>query len=169
MLKLGNGSEAVWKPAREELEYLDPRLALDLPELMSRYTETPGRQRMVELISGRAAGSLKTQDSLMKVQGGYNFVVKTGRGNASFWAEPRVERLGSPTWDYPRKKWTRAIRAIVLLRYFGAPGGGDPEGHGHRASRHSADQGGQGGVAGARRLVRKRARQPASGIWMFAI
>jgi hypothetical protein len=109
MLKLGNGNEAVWKPALEELEHLDPRLVLDLPELMSRYTDAPGRQRMVELMSGRPAGSLKTQElSLMKVEGGYNFVVKTERGNASFWAKHCVDRLGSPTWDYPKTTFSES-------------------------------------------------------------
>jgi hypothetical protein len=59
LLKLGNGNESVWKPAFEELEYFDPRLAIDLQTLMDRYTESPTRQRMVEILSGREARSLK--------------------------------------------------------------------------------------------------------------
>jgi hypothetical protein len=122
MLKLGNGNEIVWKPALEELEYFDPRLALDLPDLMDRYTETPGRQRMVELMSGRPAGVLKAQElRLMKVADGYNFVVKTDQGSASFWAESRLDRVGTARWDHPKKKWTRAVRAIVLLQYISTP------------------------------------------------
>ena len=39
LLKLGNDNESVWKPAFEELEYFDPRLAIDLQTLMDRYTE----------------------------------------------------------------------------------------------------------------------------------
>ena len=59
LLKLGNSNESVWKPAFEELEYFDPRLAIDLQTLMDRYTESPTRQRMVEILSGREARSLK--------------------------------------------------------------------------------------------------------------
>jgi hypothetical protein len=58
LLKLGNANEQVWKPAFEELEYFDPRLAIDLQELMDRITKSPARQRMVEVLSGRKAGSL---------------------------------------------------------------------------------------------------------------
>ena len=43
LLKLGNDNEAVWKPAFEELEYFDPRLAFDLKILMDRYTESPAQ------------------------------------------------------------------------------------------------------------------------------
>jgi hypothetical protein len=53
LLKLGNDNEAVWKPAFEELEYFDPRLAIDLQTLMERYMDSPTRQRMVEVMSGR--------------------------------------------------------------------------------------------------------------------
>jgi hypothetical protein len=56
LLKLGNANEKVWKPAFEELEYFDPRLAFDLETLMDRYKEAPGRQRMVEVMSGYEAG-----------------------------------------------------------------------------------------------------------------
>ena len=56
LLKLGNDDESIWKPAFEELEYLDPRLAIDLQTLMGRYTESPVRQRMVEVLkSGKGS------------------------------------------------------------------------------------------------------------------
>jgi hypothetical protein len=58
LLKLGNDNEEVWKPAFEELEYFDPRLAIDLQTLMERYMDSPTRQRMVEVMSGRQAGQL---------------------------------------------------------------------------------------------------------------
>ena len=63
LLKLGNENEKVWKPAFEELEYFDPRLAIDLETLMDRYKESPVRQRMVEILSGREAGSLAGRSS----------------------------------------------------------------------------------------------------------
>jgi hypothetical protein len=75
LLKLGNDNEAVWKPAFEELEYFDPRLAIDLETLMDRYKGSPTRQRMVEVMRGRQAGQLAGKEvSLRPVgQDGFNF------------------------------------------------------------------------------------------------
>jgi hypothetical protein len=56
---------------------------------------------------------------MMKVEGGYNFVVQREKGRASFWAASRIDRIGAPAWDRPKKKWARAVRAIVLLKYIG--------------------------------------------------
>src|SRR5262245_53305321 len=120
LLKLGSEEETVWKPAYEELEYLDPRLAIDLPTLMDRYKESPARQRMVEVVSGRPMGSLKGKDVQLRKFGGpddYNFTADNG----SWWAEVRVDRIGTYNWDIGKKKWTRAIRAIVLLQHIGSP------------------------------------------------
>ncbi|MGP0069042.1 MAG: hypothetical protein ACLQGP_36260 [Isosphaeraceae bacterium] len=122
LLKLGNGNETVWKPAFEELEYFDPRLAIDLKTLMDRYTEAPTRQRMVEVMSGREAESLKGKEiELWNVgQGdGFNFFAKPNFG--SWWAEHRIERINSDSWRNTKKKWTRAVRAIVLLEHIGSP------------------------------------------------
>jgi len=120
LLKLGTAEESVWKPAFEELEYFDPRLAIDLQTLMDRYKESPGRQRMVEALSGREPGSLKGKDVQLRKFGGpddFNFTADNG----SWWAENRVDRIGTYSWDPGKKKWTRAIRAIVLLEYIGTP------------------------------------------------
>jgi hypothetical protein len=125
MLKLGNENEAVWKPAFEDLEYFDPRLAMDLQSLMDRFTETRARQRMVEIMTGRPAGSLQTRElNVRSVRDGFNFTAKTDRGTGSFWAEHRVDRIGS-SWDYPKKKWARAVRAIVLLEHIATPAARD--------------------------------------------
>jgi hypothetical protein len=124
LLKLGNGEESVWRPAFEELEYFDPRLAIDLQTLMDRYKESPGRQRMVEVLSGREPGSLKGKDVQLRKFGGpddFNFTAENG----SWWAENRVDRIGTYAWDPSKKKWTRAVRAIVLLEYIGSPGAVD--------------------------------------------
>jgi hypothetical protein len=121
LLNLGNDNEAVWKPAFEELEYFDPRLAIDLETLMDRYKESPTRQRMVEVMSGRQAGQLAGKEvSLRPVgQDGFNFFAQPNFG--SWWAEHKIERIN---WDSRRnfkKKWTRAVRAIVLLEHIGSP------------------------------------------------
>jgi hypothetical protein len=119
LLKLGNGNEGVWKPAFEELEYLDPRLAIDLQTLMDRYKESPTRQRMVEVLSEHEAGSLKGKDVQLRKTGGpddFNFTAD----NSSWWAEKRIDRLNTRNWE-SKKKWTRAVRAIVLLEHIGTP------------------------------------------------
>jgi hypothetical protein len=123
ILKLGNANEKVWKPAFEELEYFDPRLAIDLQTLMDRYKEPPTRQRMVEVLSGRPAGQLNGKEiELWNVArgDGFNFFAKPNFG--SWWAEHRVERInsGDPRRD-TKKKWTRAVRAIVLLEHIATP------------------------------------------------
>jgi hypothetical protein len=122
LLKLGNPSDKVWKPAFEELEYLDPRLAIDLETLMDRYKEAPARQRMVEVLSGRPAGELAGKEVILRrFAGGFNFFAQPNFG--SWWAEHKVERINhSEGWGNPKKKWTRAVRAIVLLEHIDTPG-----------------------------------------------
>ncbi len=152
LLKLGNASDKVWKPAFEELEYFDPRLAIDLQALMDRYKEAPGRQRMVEVMSGRDAGQLtgKTVD-LMVVgggkDGGFNFLARPNFG--SWWAEHRIERINMFGWANNKKKWTRAVRAIVLLEHIGTPDAvavlkemttGHPDAQPTRVARESFDR-----------------------------
>jgi hypothetical protein len=122
LLKLGNENEKVWKRAFEELEYFDPRLAIDLETLMDRYQEAPGRQRMVEVLSGRQAGQLAGKEvTLRKAKDGFNFFAQPNFG--SWWAEHKLDRVNDPKgWGNPKKKWTRAGRAIVLLEHFATPG-----------------------------------------------
>ena len=124
LLKLGSDNDAVWKPAFEELEYFDPRLAIDLETLMDRYTEYPLRERLVEVLSGREVGTLadRTELALSKTGTGFNFTGKTARGGGAWWAEHHVERInsGDPRRD-TKKKWTRAVRAIVLLEHIRSP------------------------------------------------
>jgi hypothetical protein len=121
LLKLGSADESVWKPAFEELEYFDPRLAIDLQELMARVTETPARQRLVEVLSGRDPGSLEGKEvrlNDMGHRGGFNFFnPETG----SWWAEYRVSRINSGRGATFKKKWARCVRAIVLLEQIHTP------------------------------------------------
>jgi hypothetical protein len=122
LLKLGSPSEKIWKPAFEDLEYLDPRLAIDLETLMDRYKEAPGRQRMVEVMSGRKAGELAGKEVVLwKVGEGFNFFAKPNFG--SWWAEHKIDRINHEEgWGNPKKKWTRAVRALVLLEHIATPG-----------------------------------------------
>jgi hypothetical protein len=115
--ELGSNDEKTWKAAWDELDYLDPRLAIDLPTLMSEVTTNPARTRMVELCSDRDADSLSGQDVQIRPVGddGYNFFSK-----GSWWAEHRVERIGKYRW-LPKKSWTRAARGIAILEQIGSP------------------------------------------------
>jgi len=122
LLKLGSENPSVWRPAFEELEYFDPRLAIDLETLMDHYKEAPGRQRMVEVLSGWKPGVLDGKEiRLRRVnQDGFNFSAQPKMG--SWWAEHQVDRIGIYSPDNPKKKWTRAVRAILLLEHIGTPG-----------------------------------------------
>lgn len=119
IVQLSSEEEKTWKAAFEELEYFDPRLALDLPTLMDVVQAAPVRQRITEVLSGRPAGQLEGKEITLRKAGddGYNFF--DGRG--SWWAEHKIERLKNQGWGNPKKKWTRALRAIALLEHFGTP------------------------------------------------
>jgi hypothetical protein len=118
LAQLGSAQEAVWKKAFAELEYFDPRLAIGLEDLMADVSTAPARQRLVEVLSGLKSGVLDgKQVRLNRLDGaeGFNFVAE-----GSWWAEHRVRRLNSTSWNNPKKKWTRAIRAIALLEDIGS-------------------------------------------------
>ncbi len=120
LVNLSSDDEKVWHAAFEDLEYFDPRLALDLPTLMDVVKVAPVRQRLTEVLSGRPAGSLGDKEITLRPAGddGYNFF--DGRG--SWWAEHKIERLTTKFgWGNSKKKWTRALRAIALLEQIGTP------------------------------------------------
>jgi hypothetical protein len=116
--ELGSDDEKTWKAAWDELEYLDPRLAIDLPTLMQNVTENPARTRMVELCSERKADSLAGKDVQIRPVGkdGYNFTADNG----SWWAEHKVERIGGSFWN-PKRAWMRATRGVAILEQLGTP------------------------------------------------
>ncbi len=116
---LGSDDEKTWKSAWDELDYLDPRLAIDLLTLMNDITENPARTRMVELCSQRTADSLAGQTITINKIGveGYNFRSNGG----SWWAEHQVDRIGVSTWS-TKPSWRRAARAIAILEEIGTPG-----------------------------------------------
>lgn len=119
IVQLSSEDEKIWHTAFEELEYFDPRLALDLVTLMDIVQVNPVRSRLTEVLSGREAGSLKDQDIQLRPVGadGYNF----SGGIGSWWAEHKIERLKGQGWGNPKKKWQRALRAIALLEQMGTP------------------------------------------------
>ena len=81
---------------------------------------------MVEIMSGLPAGSLKTQEvNLIPARGDFHFRSKSDQGIWEGWAAHRVDRIASSSWDHTKKKWTRAVRVMVLLEYLGNPGAKD--------------------------------------------
>ena len=147
---LESEKDDVWKPAFEELEYTDPRLTRPLDVLMKEVTTTPARQRLAEILSGREAGSIGRKAVELRQHGQgkelfYNFLVDNG----SFWAESRVDRLNGLEWGNPKKKWTRAARALALLEHIGTPQAaailgdmaqGDPDAQPTRVARDALDR-----------------------------
>jgi formylglycine-generating enzyme required for sulfatase activity len=117
LLKLGSDKEEVWKPAFEELEYLDPRLAIDIETLMKDVTDSPARQRMVELLVGAPAGSLQGKQIILRSVGPDMFNLFDGHG--SWGVEHHVSRLKSEFWNDPKTKWSRALLAMMLLEHIG--------------------------------------------------
>ncbi|HEX3356155.1 MAG TPA: hypothetical protein VHS31_04150 [Tepidisphaeraceae bacterium] len=115
---LGSDDDAVWKPAFEKLEYLDPRLAIDLQTLMTDTNDPVARDRMIEVLGDREPDSLRGRGVKLRSAGNgeFNFF----DGNASWWAEAKVANLGTSAW-LAKRKWTRAIRGIVLLEHIGTP------------------------------------------------
>lgn len=116
---LGSEDEKTWKKAFEELGYYDPRLAIDLATLMTDVTESPTRQRMVAVLSGRNPKDLEGKTVSVRPVGneGFNFF----DGSGSWWAEHRVDRLNAGWLNGGMKKWTRATRAVILLEHIGTP------------------------------------------------
>jgi hypothetical protein len=109
--ELGSEDEKVWKAAWEKLDYLDPRLAIDLKTLMDEVTAVPARTRLVELCSQRKADSLAGKVVILKpVRDAFNF----NDGRYSWLAEHRVERIDSNIWNR-KMAWTRAARAVAIL------------------------------------------------------
>jgi hypothetical protein len=147
LVMLGSDDESVWKPAFEHLEYFDPRLAIDLEILMREHVDAPSRQRMVEILSGRPAGSLLRVEVNLRAtsRDGFNFF---SPGIGSWWAEHKIARLNS-IGRKDKKKWTRAVRAIVLLEHIKSPEAlailndmttGHPEAEPTRTAKESLDR-----------------------------
>lgn len=115
--ELGSDDEQVWRAAWQELDYLDPRLAIDLKTLMGEVTEAPARTRLTELCTDRKADTLAGKEVVLRPVGdGFNFF--DGRG--SWWAEHRVDRIGTSLWR-PKRAWTRAARGVAVLERIGTP------------------------------------------------
>jgi hypothetical protein len=118
---LGDPKEAVWKSAVEQLQYFDPRLAIDLETLMKDVTDSPNRQRMVAVLAGAQDPAFwdgKRIELRANGREGFGFVFADGSSGR---AEHRVDRISASYWENHKRKWTRAVRAIALLEHIGSP------------------------------------------------
>jgi hypothetical protein len=118
LIDLDSKNDETWKSAFEELDYFDPRLQFELEALMKMVETTPARQRLVAVLSNHKLDYLEGKIVTLSSHQGkdglfYNFVVDNG----SFWAEHRVSQLNTQQWGTSKKKWTRAVRAIILLEH----------------------------------------------------
>jgi hypothetical protein len=116
---LESDDKNVWKPAFDKMQYFDPRLAIDLSTLMTDNVKPRSRNRLVAILCSvnedvYAGKSIK----LRFADSGYNFV---SDDIGSWWAEHRIEHIGSGTEENFKPQWVRACRAIVLLEHIGSP------------------------------------------------
>jgi hypothetical protein len=150
--RLSSKEVEVWKPAFEELEYFDPRLAKPLETLMEEVKANPARSRLVEVLSERDGDSLKGKNVEFSKFGGKDgepFMFNFRADNGSWWAEPSIEKINSYHWGNMKRKWTRAVRAIALLEHFGTSEAiavlktmtsGDPDAQPTKAAKQALDR-----------------------------
>jgi hypothetical protein len=119
---LASDKPSEWKPAFEQLEYLDPRLAMDLDALMKATPDNPARGRLVAVLCDYPPDTYKDKNIHLSSNGKgkdqfYNF----SDGQSSWWAESKIDRIGATSWGTHKQKWQRAIRALVLLKHINTP------------------------------------------------
>ncbi len=122
--QLASEDEKVAEEAYDEFRYLDPRIHLELTELMEFVDDHPAKTRIVEVLSGHGFDSMAGKEvSLRSFDGdegnkNYNFVC----GGTSFWAEADLSRYNQADNSWLSKPdWTRAMRAIKLLEHYDTP------------------------------------------------
>jgi hypothetical protein len=104
LMKLGSANQQVWRSAVDELEYFDPRLAIKLEDLRDRITESPARQRMIEILYGEEPGRSFDDDFQWRL-GNWFEVVKRD-----------VSHIGSEL-GVRKPTWMRSDRCILLLEH----------------------------------------------------
>ena len=116
LVKLDSEDEKVWKAAFEELEYYDPRLAIDVKTLADNVTSKPLRQRMMEVLAGQTPGAFGEQEMNLRDNGADNFTLMAA--NSGWWLPGSIANLNV---NQQKKKWLRATRAVMLLEYLNTP------------------------------------------------
>jgi hypothetical protein len=119
---------------------------MDLQTLIDKVTESPARQRLVEVLSGSKANRLEGKTVGLRNLGKYyNFFA----GPAAWGAEHKISKINISSFGGSKRKWTRAVRAIVLLGHIGTPNAvailkimatGHPEAQPTRAAKEELDR-----------------------------
>ena len=135
--ELGSDDEEKWRAAYRKLNYLDPRIAMGLEEVLSleAVQQYPARHRLVDILSGRPVDEpysatsqrykfikLNKHDDDGDDGEFFNFCGSETENTcgSSWWAEPKVENLNDG-FSNPKLEWTRVIRALSLLESFDTP------------------------------------------------
>lgn len=110
--QLGSEDEKTWQAARNEFEYFDPRLALDLPNLYELVPDGPARIRLTAVLMGqRSAANIEPPIRVTFERDG-SCGLRTNRFSSRL--EHKLEHL------YTREGW-RLCTAARLLRQIDTP------------------------------------------------
>jgi hypothetical protein len=130
--QLGSQVDSEWRDAVRELEYYDPRLAMNVEELMTldAVQTYPVRHRLVDILSDRPVDEEYSATSrgfkFLKIRTvgdeGFNFCGgdKEEACGTSWWAEHKIDRL-NVGFSNSKREWTRIIRSLALLESFESP------------------------------------------------
>ena len=121
LVKLDSEDEMTWKQAFEELEYLDPRLAIELQTLVENVTTEPLRTRFVEIVAGFPVGFVGEDKITLSGNGTEFYILKLSGGKRTWTIVGSITRMNLNLHISEKKKWIRARRAILLLEFFDTP------------------------------------------------
>ena len=121
---LGSDDEKAWRTAVDQMQYLDPRLAMDVEPMLELADNQTSRNRLIEVRCDLKPGTLKDATLTFRkinAQTLYFQQVMTNGGYRVYTTQPKVAQLDNATGQVRKKQWARADRAIVLLQHIGTP------------------------------------------------
>ena len=130
--QLSSKDDREWRNAVGELEYYDPRLAMNVEELLAldSVQSYPVRHRLVDILSDRPVeqeySATTRAFKFLKIRPvgdeGFNFCGgdKEEACGTSWWAEHKLDRL-NVGFSNSKNKWTRKVRSLAILQSFDSP------------------------------------------------
>lgn len=110
--QLGSEDEKTWRAARNEFEYFDPRLALDLPKLYELVPDGPARIHLTAVLMGRRSTADIKPPIRVTFENDGSCGLRTNR--ISFRLEHKLEHLST-------REGRRLCTAARLLRQIDTP------------------------------------------------